>query len=229
MPYMKRNVEVKDVLRGLRRQNNESQSSIAELLSLTPQAYSKYETGKAEPNMDSLRLLADHWNVTVDYLLGQEEFRVRESPPPYAEHQARGEEAYRAAPARVEIRLPLLGEVPAGPADLAEEYIEEYLPVDPRLVADDPLGYYWLRIRGRSMSMDGITDQGMILVHRQPDVEDYQVAVVRIDGTEATVKRVKHLNGSIQLIPAHPSMDVQELPTDRVRIIGRVKLAQTEF
>ena len=77
--------------------------------------------------------------------------------------------------------------------------------------------------------MDGISDRGLILVHRQEDVEDYQVAVLRIDGEEATVKKIKHLPGALQLIPAHPSMEVRELPASRVRIIGRVKLAQTEF
>jgi SOS-response transcriptional repressor LexA len=154
---------------------------------------------------------------------------VKKPLPPHQEHLARGEEAYPARPMRVPTMLPLIGEVPAGPAELAAEYVEDYLPVDPQLVADDPNGYYWLRIKGKSMSMDGITDKGKILVHRQEDVDDYQVAVVRIDNTEATVKRVKHLNGKLQLIPAHPSMEVMELPAERVRIIGRVKLAQTEF
>jgi len=191
---------------------------------------------RKQPSQTTLRRLAHPLRVPPADLYRLAGYHVedypdgsRETPPPYGDHRARGEEAYPARAMRTRIDLPLLGEVPAGPADLAEEYVEDYLPVDPAMVADDPLGYYWLRIRGKSMSMDGITDKGKILVHRQEDVDDYQVAVVRIDNTEATVKRVKHLNGKLQLIPAHPSMEVQEIDADRVRIIGRVKLAQTEF
>lgn len=205
-----------------------TQEQLAERISVSRAALARWEIKDTTPDSETLMHLAQFFGVTTDYLLGRAGM-TRETSPPYAEHLARGEEAYRARPAPVEIRLPLLGEVPAGPADLAAEDIEDYLPVDPALVADDPAGYYWLRVRGRSMSLDGITDKGKILVHRQEDVDDYQVAVVRIDSDEATVKRIKHLNGALQLIPAHPSMDVQELPADRVRIIGRVKMAQTEF
>lgn len=205
-----------------------SRERLGKLVSVSKDTIANWELGRSKPDDDALDRLADIFGVTTDYLLGRAT-AVRDTPPPYAEHLARGEEAYRARPMTVRIDLPLLGEVPAGPADLAVDYIEEYLPVDPALVADDPQGYYWLRIKGKSMSMDGITDKGKILVHRQPDVEDYQVAVVRIDNTEATVKRVKHLNGKLQLIPAHPSMEVQELDASRVCIVGRVKLAQTEF
>lgn len=208
--------------------NRESRVSSAEI--------SRIISGKRkQPSQEILRMLAGPLRIDpkrlyrlAGYHVDGAAGTVSEPTPPY-DLAARGEEVYRAKPMTARIEVPLLGEVPAGPADMTADYVEDYLPAPPAMVADDPNNYYWLRIRGKSMSMDGIADRGLILVHRQEDVDDYQVAVVRIDDTDVTVKRVKHLDGKLQLIPANPAMEVYELPAERVRIIGRVKLAQTEF
>lgn len=67
-------------LRELRISHKKSQDQISKLLHISQAAYSKYETGAAEPDNDALLFLADFYNVSVDYLLGREESLQKEMP-----------------------------------------------------------------------------------------------------------------------------------------------------
>ena len=60
------------ILKKLRESKNERQSEIAKIVGVTQQAYQRYENGTSEPNADGLIVIANHFNVTVDYLLGRE-------------------------------------------------------------------------------------------------------------------------------------------------------------
>jgi len=57
-------------LRELREQNGLTQKELAARLQLTGNAYSLYELGKRQMNYETLRLLADVYTVSIDYLLG---------------------------------------------------------------------------------------------------------------------------------------------------------------
>jgi len=59
-----------DVIKKLRAESNISQNDIATLLNISRQAYSLYENGKREPSIDTIQQLAEIFNVSVDYLLG---------------------------------------------------------------------------------------------------------------------------------------------------------------
>ncbi len=59
-----------DRLRLLRRRSGHSQSALAEVLSISRMAYTQYESGHREPNLETLRLLSQFYNVSLDYLLG---------------------------------------------------------------------------------------------------------------------------------------------------------------
>jgi len=58
-----------DNLKKLRKQNNYSQSDLAEMLKTTQQNISLYEKGTVAPNIETLTLLADCFEVSVDYLI----------------------------------------------------------------------------------------------------------------------------------------------------------------
>lgn len=60
------------ILKELRKQKKIKQSELAEMLGITQQAYQRYEYGTSEPNADGLILLANFYNVSVDYLLDRE-------------------------------------------------------------------------------------------------------------------------------------------------------------
>lgn len=60
------------ILKELRIKKGCKQSEIANLLKITPQAYQRYEYGASEPNADGFILLADFYDVSIDYLFGRE-------------------------------------------------------------------------------------------------------------------------------------------------------------
>ena len=57
-------------LRALRVENGQSKRDLVSLLPLNYSTYANYESGFREPNSDVLQMLAKHFNVSVDYLLG---------------------------------------------------------------------------------------------------------------------------------------------------------------
>ena len=68
-----------DKIRELRKQKGVSQAVIAEYLGITKQAYSLYETGKREPDFDSLLKLADYFGTDTDSLLSDSAIKVSDS------------------------------------------------------------------------------------------------------------------------------------------------------
>ena len=58
-------------LKELRAEKCYSQKMVADILGITQSAYSNYESGKREPDNNTLSALAEVFNVTVDYLLGR--------------------------------------------------------------------------------------------------------------------------------------------------------------
>ncbi len=60
------------ILKELRIKKGCKQTEIAALLKITPQAYQRYEYGASEPNADGFALLADFYDVPIDYLFGRE-------------------------------------------------------------------------------------------------------------------------------------------------------------
>lgn len=58
-------------LKELRLASSASQADIARILNISRVAYSFYENGKRQPNLESLSILADYYEVSVDYLMGR--------------------------------------------------------------------------------------------------------------------------------------------------------------
>lgn len=63
-------METRDTILELRRSLNLTQDEFAEKLLVTRQAVSRWETGDTTPNIDTLKLIAKTFDVSVDYMLG---------------------------------------------------------------------------------------------------------------------------------------------------------------
>ena len=63
-----------DRLLQLRKEASLNQSQLAEALGTTQRKISYWETGKTEPDLASLLLIAEYFNVTTDYLLGKTDY-----------------------------------------------------------------------------------------------------------------------------------------------------------
>src|ERR671919_460948 len=81
--------------------------------------------------------------------------------------------------------LPVVGQVAAGQPILADENIEEYVPVPGIAGGDD--GEFVLRVKGDSMKDAGILEGDFVIVRRQETAGDGDI--VALVGEEATVKR----------------------------------------
>ena len=113
--------------------------------------------------------------------------------------------------------LPLLGSVAAGQPILAEENIEEYVPV-PQIAGGEE-GDYLLRIRGESMKEAGILEGDYVVVHPQDTASDGDV-IVALLGEEATVKRFFRESDHIRLQPENDAME--PIRSKEVKVLGRV-------
>lgn len=123
------------------------------------------------------------------------------------------------------VRIPVLGRVVAGIPIEAVEEILDYEEITPELAASGD--FFALKIRGHSME-PRIMEGDVVIVRRQDDVESGDVAIVLVNGNEATVKRVKKQPEGITLIATNTSVyephfysnkEIADLP---VRILGRV-------
>ena len=61
-----------EILKQLRKQNKKSQQDVADFLGVNRGTYANYELGKREPDFDTLRRIAEYFNVSIDYLLGHD-------------------------------------------------------------------------------------------------------------------------------------------------------------
>lgn len=87
-------------IKDLRRERGETQESLAALIGITRGAYANIENGKREPDIKTMTVLANHFDVTIDQLLGLEE---KEKPTPEDGGGLDGEQMeivslYKAAP-----------------------------------------------------------------------------------------------------------------------------------
>lgn len=134
-----------------------------------------------------------------------------------------GRERQQPEPAQAELpdvaRLPLIGEVAAGGPLLAEQNIEEYLPMPASTRGD-----FLLRVKGESMIDAGILDGDLVIVQRTQDARNGEIVVALAgddeSADEATVKTFYREEGRIRLQPENASMP--PIYARHVQILGRV-------
>jgi len=120
---------------------------------------------------------------------------------------------------RVVAHLPLLGQIAAGGPTLAEQDIEEYLPMPASTKGD-----FLLRVKGESMIEAGILDGDLVIVQRAQDARNGEI-VVALAGDdestdEATVKTFYREQGRVRLQPENASLE--PIYAKHVQILGRV-------
>jgi repressor LexA len=117
------------------------------------------------------------------------------------------------------LRLPLVGEIAAGGPLLAEENIEEFVPMPASTKGD-----FLLRVKGESMIDAGILDGDLVIVQRAQDARNGEI-VVALAGDdestdEATVKTFYREKGRVRLQPENAALE--PIYANHVQILGRV-------
>jgi len=116
--------------------------------------------------------------------------------------------------------VPLVGDVAAGTDVLAQENVEELLPLPEDFTGDGQL--FMLRVRGDSMIDAGILDGDYVVVRQQPEAERGDIVVAGIPGEEATVKTYSRRAGKVVLTPANPRLEPMVFDPSEVTVFGKV-------
>ena len=116
--------------------------------------------------------------------------------------------------------IPLVGDVAAGTDVLAEENIEELLPLPADFTGEGQL--FMLRVRGDSMIDAGIFDGDYVVVRQQPTADKGDIVVAGIPGEEATVKTYSRRGNKVILTPSNPRLSPMEFDGDQVQVFGKV-------
>ena len=116
--------------------------------------------------------------------------------------------------------VPLVGEVAAGTDVLAQENVEEMVPVPADLTGEGDL--FMLQVRGDSMIGAGILDGDYVVVKSQPEANKGDIVVAGIPGEEATVKTYDRRGDKVVLVPSNPRLEPMVFEPDQVQVFGRV-------
>ncbi|GGD05987.1 LexA family protein [Enterococcus wangshanyuanii] len=200
---MRSNDEIMDILDQLKEEKHLSISEIARRVNMAKSAVSRYFNRTREFPLNRVDDFARAFSVKPEYLLG-----IDFSKPSNLVFIEKI------------VQVPVLGEIAAGKPIIADQNIEQYIPmVASSLPSGDIVA---LDIRGDSMS-PGIPNGSQVLIRLQPEVEDGEVAAVQLNGdTEATLKRVKRQNGIMLLIADNPNYQPIIVTSDMpARIIGK--------
>lgn len=152
-----------------------TQAELAKRSGISKSSISRYIKGDWEGKQSAVYELAKALGVTEAWLMGYDvpmESDTAPAVPPGFE------------PLPKMVKRPLVGSIACGEPITAEENIEDYVDVPENVQCD-----FCLRCKGDSMIDAGIHDGDVVYIHITPQVENGQIAAVRIDG-EATLKRV---------------------------------------
>jgi repressor LexA len=194
-------------LKELRDQRNITQLQFAKIIGVAQNTVSNWENGVRLVDIDTAKRIAAYFDVSVDYFLGA------------------------ASKPSAGVMIPVYGRVQAGIPIEAVQDILDYEEITPEMAASGE--HFALQIRGDSME-PRICDGDVVIVRQQPDVDSGSVAVVMVNGQDATVKKVIKKDTSLMLVPFNAAYEPLHYSEDEVRrlpvtIIGRVVELRGKF
>lgn len=186
-----------------------SQQKLADLIGVSRSTIAMWETGGSQPDNESLKKVSNVLQVTTDYLLGNDNI----------------EQSHKG------VLVPILGQVIAGiPIDAVEDILG-YEEISREMASQGE--YFALQIKGNSME-PRMRQGDVVIVKKQSAVESGDIAVVLVNGDEATIKKfVIHDNG-VSLISNNESYspmfytknEIEEKP---VTVLGKVVELRAKF
>ena len=195
----------------LRKKKGYSQATLGKMLGRAQNTICNWENGNREADNEALLQMSELFDVSVDYLLGKSNVQ-----------RPLGKGG---------VKIPVLGRVVAGiPIEAIEDIIDdEEIPAD--MAARGT--YFALQIYGDSME-PRMKEGDVVIVRQQEDIDSGDLAIVLVNGNDATVKKVRKSTEGIMLIPFNTAYEpifysnkqIDELP---VRILGKVVELRAKF
>ena len=205
----------------LRESKGLTQDELGKKIGVSGKTVSSWELETKTPRMGAIQRLADFFDVTKSEIIEDDDDSI--------DIYSSDTQLHPSIPGSKWI--PVVGTIPAGTPVEAIEEILDYEEISPQMASQGE--HFALKIKGQSMEPK-ISDSDVVIVRKQDDCDSGDVAVVLVNGDEATVKRIKKEPSGIMLIPSNPAYEpkfysneqVKNLP---VRIIGKVVELRAKF
>ncbi|RKN87023.1 XRE family transcriptional regulator [Paenibacillus ginsengarvi] len=168
-----------------------------------------YEKGTDNVKLSTLRKLADYFNCSLDYLVDDE----YGSNSPLVETDSM-------------VLLPIVGKISCGDGVFAYENIEGYEATPKEWLNGGD--YFYLRAKGDSMIGARIQDGDLLLIRKQPEVENGEIAAVLIND-EAVLKRVYRNGDQLVLQSENAAYPPIFCPPTGATIIGKLRMVTIKF
>lgn len=202
---------LKERLIELRNGKNLTKTQVAKFLNISPEGYSYYEKGTRTPSIETIKRLSTFYGVSTDYLLGKTDSiqKVRKKG----------------------VKIPVIGNVIAGVPIEAIEEIIDYEEITEEMASQGD--HFGLVIKGDSME-PRICGGDVVIIRKQPDVDSGSLAIVLINGNEATVKKIIKQSSGISLVPFNQNYSPkfftnEEIKSLPLRILGKVVELRGKF
>lgn len=182
-------------------------ADLAAALSIPFSTVADWVHGRKYPRMDKVQAIADYFGILKSDLTEDR------NPLPLG-----------ATPIDISSyhRIPILGRISAGLPLYADEHIDGYTLTDLNGGAE----YFGLRVCGDSMNALRINDGDIIIVRRQEEVEQGEVAVVLVNEEDATVKRFYSSDTTVTLMPQSTNPEhipqIYDISKTEIRVLGKV-------
>lgn len=182
-------MSIAENIKRIRAEHGLSQAELGKIAGVSDKAVSTWELGLKTPRMGAVEKMANYFGITKSAIVDDAPMTSLQKPvvPP----------GFMPMPEMVQI--PLIGSIACGTPITAEQNIKSYVGVPAAWRAD-----FALECHGDSMAPT-ICDGDVVCIRSQPEVEQGQIAAVRI-GEEATLKHCYYQNGVVQLIADNPSV-----------------------
>ncbi|HOO05891.1 MAG TPA: XRE family transcriptional regulator [Ruminococcus sp.] len=197
-------------LKNERKKSGLSQKELADKLDMNARTYASYERGERDISTAVLLNICKVLEISSDVLLGNT--------------------AVTLSPAELHMNMkpiPLVGRVAAGLNCHAEDNIEGYILTDSEILHEG-YEYFWLTVKGDSMEPE-LHDGDRVLVREQETLDSECFAVVRIDGEDGVVKKVRIDREKITLTsinPYYPPRVFEREQMNMIAIVGKVVQSQ---
>ena len=205
-------MEISKKIHLLRKENGLTQSQFAKIAGATDKAVSAWEKGKRSPKLQYTRPICDYFGIDLNTFVDESNDVYKPTLP------------NDATPLDVQSfhRIPILGRIAAGLPLYAEQNIEGYTLTDLNGGAE----YFALRVKGDSMNAARIQEGDVLIVRRQEEVENGEVAIVVVGDDDATVKRFYSAGNTVTLMPqsTNPQHQAQmyDLRKTKIKVLGKV-------
>ncbi len=207
--------QFQNILKSLRTAMGITQNDLASQLKISRSTIGMYESGAREPDFETLELIADYFNVDIDYLLGRTS-KTTYIPTPSP---------------RKGVAVKVLGRVAAGIPIEAIEDIIDIEEISEEMAASGE--FFGLQIRGDSMEPK-FSEGDVVIVRQQSDAESGDIVIAMINGDDATCKRLRKYRDGIELVSNNPSYEPmffsnEDIISKPVKIIGKVVELRAKF